>query len=387
MVSEYGLEKSDSNWDTVWANQWEPGKKAQHAFDCYMNHFGKEDKYVNEDISIIDKNSIPNHNLLVGGFPCQDYSVAHTGAKGIEGKKGVLWWQIRDTLEAKKPKFVLLENVDRLLKSPANQRGRDFGVILACFNDLGYDVEWRVINAADYGFTQRRRRTFIFAYKNDTNYYKSIQNKSSESIILENGFFVKEFPIYTNIDAQEIDFEYKDLIDVSDNFKMNFKNSGVMKNGKIYTTEVTPIAINPNPLSKIIEYNGVDSKYNLGDNIDKWKYLKGAKDILRKAGTPYEYHFREGAIAFPDSLDKPARTMLTSEGSLNRSTHVIEDPKSKCYRILTPIETERINGFPDNWTNTGMPEKFRYFCMGNALVVGLIERMGNSLNKIFESED
>lgn len=386
MVSEYGLEKSDSNWDTVWANQWEPGKKAQHAFDCYINHFGKEDKYVNEDISIIDKNSIPNHNLLVGGFPCQDYSVAHTGAKGIEGKKGVLWWQIRDTLEAKKPKFVLLENVDRLLKSPANQRGRDFGVILACFNDLGYDVEWRVINAADYGFTQRRRRTFIFAYKNDTNYYKSIQNKSSESIILENGFFVKEFPIYTNIDAQEIDFEYKDLIDVSDNFKMNFKNSGVMKNGKIYTTEVTPIAINPNPLSKIIEYNGVDSKYNLGDNIDKWKYLKGAKDILRKAGTPYEYHFREGAIAFPDSLDKPARTMLTSEGSLNRSTHVIEDPKSKCYRILTPIETERINGFPDNWTNTGMPEKFRYFCMGNALVVGLIERMGNSLNKIFESE-
>ena len=387
MVSEYGLEKSDSNWDTVWANQWEPGKKAQHAFDCYINHFGKEDKYVNEDISIIDKNSIPNHNLLVGGFPCQDYSVAHTGAKGIEGKKGVLWWQIRDTLEAKKPKFVLLEHVDRLLKSPANQRGRDFGVILACFNDLGYDVEWRVINAADYGFTQRRRRTFIFAYKNDTNYYKSIQNKSSESIILENGFFVKEFPIYTNIDAQEIDFEYKDLIDVSDNFKMNFKNSGVMKNGKIYTTEVTPIAINPNPLSKIIEYNGVDSKYNLGDNIDKWKYLKGAKDILRKAGTPYEYHFREGAIAFPDSLDKPARTMLTSEGSLNRSTHVIEDPKSKCYRILTPIETERINGFPDNWTNTGMPEKFRYFCMGNALVVGLIERMGNSLNKIFESED
>ena len=387
MVTEYGLEKSDSNWDTVWANQWEPGKKAQHAFDCYINHFGKEDKYVNEDISIIDKNSIPNHNLLVGGFPCQDYSVAHTGAKGIEGKKGVLWWQIRDTLEAKKPKFVLLENVDRLLKSPANQRGRDFGVILACFNDLGYDVEWRVINAADYGFTQRRRRTFIFAYKNDTNYYKSIQNKSSESIILENGFFVKEFPIYTNIDAQEIDFEYKDLIDVSDNFKMNFKNSGVMKNGKIYTTEVTPIAINPNPLSKIIEYNGVDSKYNLGDNIDKWKYLKGAKDILRKAGTPYEYHFREGAIAFPDSLDKPARTMLTSEGSLNRSTHVIEDPKSKCYRILTPIETERINGFPDNWTNTGMPEKFRYFCMGNALVVGLIERMGNSLNKIFESED
>ena len=384
---EFGLEKSDSHWNTVWANQWEPGKKSQYAFDCYIKHFGKEDKYVNEDISVVDKNSIPNHNLLVGGFPCQDYSVAHTGAKGIEGKKGVLWWQIRDNLEAKKPKFVLLENVDRLLKSPANQRGRDFGVILACFNDLGYDVEWRVINAADYGFSQRRRRTFIFAYKNDTKYYNSLKNISLEDIVQKNGFFVKEFPIDTSIDAQEINFNYKDLIDVSDNFKMNFKNSGIMKNGRIYTAEVTPKSIQAKPLNKIIEYDGVDSKYNLGDNLDKWTYLKGSKDILRKAGTPHEYHFREGAIAFPDSLDKPARTMLTSEGSLNRSTHVIEDPKTKCYRILTPIETERINGFPDNWTNTGMPERFRYFCMGNALVVGLIEKMGNSLNKIFESED
>ncbi len=381
-----GLEKSDSDWNTVWANQWEPGKKSQYAFDCYVNHFGKENKYVNEDISTINKSEIPDHNLLVGGFPCQDYSVAHTGAEGIEGKKGVLWWQIRDTLEAKQPKFVLLENVDRLLKSPANQRGRDFGVILACFNDLGYSVEWRVINAADYGFAQRRRRTFIFAYKNSTNYYKSIEDKTLEDIIQDDGFFIKEFPIKSNLNSKEIEFKYKDLSDISDNFKMEFKNSGIMRNGKIYTTEVIPTEMQAKPLSKIIEYDGVSEKYNLGDNLEKWNYLKGAKDILRKAGTPHEYHFREGAIAFPDGLDKPARTMLTSEGSLNRSTHVIEDPKSKCYRILTPIETERINGFPDNWTNTGMPEKFRYFCMGNALVVGLIEKMGNQLNIIFGKE-
>lgn len=381
-----GLEKADPSWETVWANQWEPGKKSQHAFECYIKHFGKESKYVNKDISIIDKNTIPTHNLLVGGFPCQDYSVARTGAKGMAGKKGVLWWQIRDTLEAKKPKFVLLENVDRLLKSPANQRGRDFAIILACFNDLGYTVEWRVINAAEYGFTQRRRRTFIFACKNDTQYYTNIKNSLLEKIIKKEGFFIQEFPIETNIDSNEIEFKYKDLMDISDNFKMEFKNSGVMKNGKIYTTEVTPIPIEAKPLRKIIEHNGVDEKYNLGMDLNKWNYLKGAKDILRKAGTPHEYHFREGAIAFPDRLDKPARTMLTSEGSLNRSTHVIEDPQSKCYRILTPIETERINGFPDDWTNTGMPERFRYFCMGNALVVGLIEKMGITLNKIFEKE-
>ena len=246
-VLEYGLEKSDLAWNTVWANQWEPGKKSQYAFDCYVSHFGKEKKYVNEDISVINKSEIPNHNLLVGGFPCQDYSVAHTGAKGIEGKKGVLWWQIRDVLEAKQPKFVLLENVDRLLKSPANQRGRDFGIILACFNDLGYSVEWRVINAADYGFVQRRRRIFIFAYKNSTQYYKSLEKKSLEDIIQIDGFFVKEFPIQSNLNSKEIDFKYKDLSYVSDNFKMEFKNSGIMRKGKIYTTEVIPTEIKAKP--------------------------------------------------------------------------------------------------------------------------------------------
>ena len=186
-----GLEESDPNWNTVWANQWEPGRKSQYAYDCYVSHFGKNKNYINEDIASIDKEDIPDHNLLVGGFPCQDYSVARTGAKGMEGKKGVLWWQIRDVLETKSPKFVLLENVDRLLKSPASQRGRDFGVILACFNDLGYTVEWRVINAADYGFAQRRRRTFIFACKNDTNYYKTIKDENLEDIIHKNRFFYR----------------------------------------------------------------------------------------------------------------------------------------------------------------------------------------------------
>ncbi len=299
-----------------------------------------------------------------------------------------MWWQIRDTLEAKKPKFVLLENVDRLLKSPAKQRGRDFGVILACFNDLEYSVEWRVINAADYGFAQRRRRIFIFAYKNNTNYYNDIKKEKLENIIHKNGFFIKQFNIENKMNGKEYDFKYTDIYDVSEHFKLDFKNAGIMKNGKIYTEEVIPVEIKSITLNQIIQKDGVDEKYLLTDedNLKKWTILKGAKDIIRKKGTPHEYHFREGAIAFPDPLDRSARTMLTSEGSLNRSTHVIEDPKSKCYRILTPVETERINGFPDNWTDTGMPHNFRYFCMGNALVVGLIEKMGMRLNEIFEKE-
>lgn len=201
------------------------------------------------------------------------------------------------------------------------------------------------------------------------------------------GFFIKQFEIGNNIDGKEYDFSYEDVYDVSEHFKLDFKNAGVMRNGKIYTEDVNPKEVKYTSLSKIVETDIVDDKYYLGTNLEKWNYLKGAKDILRKAGTPHEYHFREGAIAFPDSLEKPARTMLTSEGSLNRSTHVIEDPNNKCYRLLTPLEAERINGFPDNWTDTGMPHNFRYFCMGNALVVGLIEKMGIRLNEIFESED
>lgn len=206
-------------------------------------------------------------------------------------------------------------------------------------------------------------------------------------LFIKIGFFIKQFDINDDTSGKKHDFKYDDVYDVSEHFKMDFKNAGVMKEGIIYTEDVITKDIKYTSLNKIIQNDGVDEKYYLGNNLEKWNYLKGAKDILRKAGTPHEYHFREGAIAFPDSLEKPARTMLTSEGSLNRSTHVIEDPKSKCYRILTPLETERINGFPDNWTDTGMPQNFRYFCMGNALVVGLIEKMGLRLNEIFESEE
>lgn len=380
-----GLEKSSQEWNTIWANQWEPGKKVQHAFDCYCSHFGNNDNHVNIDIAQVNKGTIPNHNLLVGGFPCQDYSVARTGAKGINGVKGVLWWQIREILEVKSPKFVLLENVDRLLKSPANQRGRDFGVMLACFNDLGYSVEWRVINAAEYGFAQRRRRIFIFAYKNTTMYFEKMKDESYKDIINNKGFFATTFPIEVSDNISIKEFKYEDIYEVSENFKYEFFNSGMMRSGEIATVQITPKYEEPKTIRSILESN-VDAKYYLGEETSKWEYLKGAKKIQRTSSTGHTYVFSEGPIAFPDPIDKPARTMLTSESSVNRSTHVIRDPETNELRLLTPREAEQIQGFNPDWTNTGMPEKFRYFCMGNALVVGVVERMGKTLNKIFDEE-
>lgn len=380
-----GLERASADWNTVWFSQWEPSKKKQWAHDCYVSHWGDIDENTGIDISEVDKAKIPDHNLLVGGFPCQDYSVARTGATGIEGKKGVLWWQIRDILETKKAPFVLLENVDRLLKSPASQRGRDFGVMLACMADMGYSVEWRVINAAEYGAGQRRRRIFIYGYSNATTYGKSLVGVDAKDIINKDGFFAKAFPIEQVEMVKECELDYSDIVSVSDKFAFPFGNAGYMTNGKIYTSVVEPIKEDAIPLRDLLESN-VAEKYFLGATLEKWEYLKGAKKIQRTSKTGHEYTFSEGPIAFPDPIDMPARTMLTSESSVNRSTHVIRDPENDKLRLITPMEAERIQGFGDNWTNTGMPEKMRYFCMGNALVVPMITRMGKVLNEIFEAE-
>ena len=388
-----GLEAASPRFKTIWANQWEPGQAGQWAYKCYVANFQKgrsKANCSNEDIAtVIDQ--VPEHDLLVGGFPCQDYSVASTGARGIEGKKGVLWWSINSIIRLRHPKFVLLENVDRLLKSPASQRGRDFGIILRCLHDEGYAVEWRVINAADYGETQRRRRTFIFAAREHSRFYNRLSRlnlqKNASLWLREKGFFAPAFPVDKEFASlpKTADLEdYEDLLDMTERFTFNFYNAGIMVNGKIYSQELTPEFIDPRPLSALVERGDVDKRYFItGDKLKKWEYMKGAKKIQRQSKTTgFEYTFSEGPIAFPDPLDRPARTMLTSEGTANRSTHVSLDPKTGKLRILTPLECERINGFPDNWTDTGMPERQRYFIMGNALVVPLITKMGERLLKI-----
>ena len=387
-----GLDRLNSGWETTWFSQWEPGAKTQWAHDCYVQHFGdcadlNGEYHTGEDISEMDKNMIPDHTLLVGGFPCQDYSVAHTlaSSKGIEGKKGVLWWQIRDILIAKKAPFCMLENVDRLLKSPAKQRGRDFGVILACFAEQGYSVEWRVVNAAQYGAAQRRRRTFIFAYLDETNYGRKMAEFSAEAVVKSEGMMAKAFPIEEMGKLVEKPIG-TDIVDVSDYFAFAFENAGYMHDGVIYTSKITEAEEAPVMLGDVLQRNVDEKHYITGDKLAKWTYLKGAKKIPRKSTNGHEYVFSEGPIAFPDPWDRPGRTMLTSESTLNRSTHVVSDPGTGRLRLLTPVEAERLQGFDDEWTNTGMPDRMRYFCMGNALVVPMITRMGKVLDTIIAEE-
>jgi DNA (cytosine-5)-methyltransferase 1 len=388
-----GKTQEKPNFQFVWMNQWEPSTKVQHAFECYQKRFGKSDFHSNTDIALVDKKSIPQHTLLVGGFPCQDYSVARTlsNERGIEGKKGVLWWEIHKVLHTKRPPFLLLENVDRLLKSPSSQRGRDFGIMLRSLNDLGYGVEWRIINAADYGHVQRRRRVFIFGFHKRTEYFKKISENKPMDIIGKVGVFSEQFPIlHEDVSLTEISLtkkNYVDLVSVSKQFSYGFKNSGIALRHKIFTHDATPMKEDPKILKDVIIKTDVPEQFFLDGTTEKYKYLKGAKNVPRtNKNSGITYNYSEGKMGFPDSLDLPARTMLTSEGSVNRSTHVIEDIKTKKYRILTPVEIERINEFPDNWTNTGMPLRKRYFMMGNALVCGVITKLGHRISQIIDSE-
>lgn len=382
-------------WNFVWANQYEPAYKAQDAYECYITRFGKEDNS-NVDINLVNKEDIPDHSLLVGGFPCQDYSVARSlsNEQGIQGKKGVLFWEIRDTLIAKNTPFILLENVDRLLKSPASRRGRDFAIMLKTLDDLGYIVFWRVINAADYGFPQKRRRVFIFAAKKETKYAKNLIGKTESELRdahIINGKFpckIKENKI-KNINLQK----YIDIVDASDNYSDGkFFESGYMLGNTVVTYQIESIEEDKYPLKKIIqearEYNPKDmSKYIVEDSkLEKWKYLKGGKKIERVSNAGHKYTYSEGSMSFPENMEVPARTMLTSEGTINRSSHIIFDEEINSYRILTEVETELIQMFPPNWTNT-MPSRKRYFMMGNALVTGIIARLEPKLAEIISAED
>lgn len=385
-----GLENASKRFKIVWANQWEPSMQEQYAFDCYTSHYGASASHVCADIAKA-KYSIPDHDLLVGGFPCQDYSIMKKNSEGIEGSKGILWWQIDDILRSKRPQYVLLENVDRLIYSPSKQRGRDFSIILRCFYEKGYAVEWRIINAAEYGYAQRRRRTFIVAYHNQTSRFCKLAEgvctrglKHMHQYVMHDAVLAQAFSIekhlrtYTECWIDEM--VYPDIPDVSNYQKANFYNAGVMMNGHIYSVDVQSQCHEPIALQDVLETGAVSEHHFLRDeDMPRWLYAKGSKNERRKRCDGSEYWFTEGSVRFPEPLNKPSRTMLTSETNIGRTSHVVSDPKTGRLRTLTPIECERLNGFPDDWTNTGMPEKMRYFCMGNALVVPLVTRIGKVL--------
>lgn len=386
-----GLEKASPTFKTLWSNQFEPSRKSQDAFEVYNYHFPDSENW-NEDITTIPDERFSALNgkvdLIVGGFPCQDYSVARTkkDEKGIEGKKGVLFWEIIRATKLSNPKYLLLENVDRLLKAPSKQRGRDFAIMLRTFADLGYGVDWRVINPADYGWCQRRKRVFLFVYRKDTAYFKK-QRGLEDFGVGTSGIFGETHETKDEVvKGREHSFTVPDdIVEVSDSFSMQFWNSGSMIEGKVVTKELEPKYEGSRKVLGDILENPSDlpnSLYLSEDKVGKFRYLRSAKKFERTNSEGFTYTYSEGAMSLVDSSDLPSRTLLTSEGSISRTTHLLKD--SKGYRLLTALETERLQGFPDNWTKVklskgkevGVSDTRRKFFMGNALVVEVVENLG-----------
>lgn len=431
-VGGFHLALDRAGFDVVWSNQWEPATKAQHAFDCYQQHVADGDFHrygrdlrgqpsattdlgladhvaSNDDIAaVLDRYeaqlsgpkrpmfpAVPDVDLVVGGFPCQDYSVAKTlrQAHGLVGKKGVLWWEIHRLLRLKlaqrQPvKYLFLENVDRLVKSPTGQRGRDFAVMLASLADLGYEVEWRVVNAADYGFPQKRRRVFIIGR------FGRHEGSPFEQL-MSTGVLARALPT-----SEKEPFDWTplnldpDVKVVSDTFNLGphktpFGNAGVMRissggrGAAVWTTDVRPAYLGDRvTLGEVLEpADDVPPQFFVdGEALEKWRFLKGAKSLTRiSRATGHEYTYDEGPIPFPDRTDGPSRTILTGEGGAtpSRFKHLIQTEDGR-FRRLTPRELEALNGFPGDWT-AGMSDGKRAFMMGNALVVGLVERIANEL--------
>ncbi len=442
--SSHYKDKFVSNFKVVWSNQWEPSSsrpgERQEANMVYHKQWPDTNDsihYPNDLNSVadpdftnqkVDKN-IPYHDLLVGGFPCQDYSVAGVNTKGLEGKKGVLWWNIHKILKAKKPKYLFLENVDRLLKSPTNKRGRDFAIMLSSLWQLGYDVEWKVINAADYGMPQRRRRVYILAYHKKA----PIGIKKLDNWTLEEGIFAQSFPSLPKLNSKQFNLS-QDLSEITKKFKEGkFLNSGAMSKGRVWMTDFIADCDDPREYSKdyrylgdVLDTNGIDKSFFIdkkktlktplnkpqlngfkldkrlkreGDNVvlenefDKWIYLKGRK-AEERASSKGIFYYKEGPLSLPDDLEKPSRTIITSEGGpgASRFKHLIFH-KGK-YRRLTPLELERLNMFPDHHTalgldgdmETNIADAKRAFFMGNALVIGVVEKVGKKLYQLDSSK-
>ena len=393
-----GLEGASDAYETIWNNQWEPSTQHQDASLVYQARFGRKG-HCNKDINTVPTTDIPDHDLLVGGFPCQDYSVAASLSRsgGIEGKKGVLWWQIHRILQEKgekRPKYIFFENVDRLLNSPATQRGRDFAIILASLADLGYVVEWRIINAADYGMPQRRRRTYIIGYQKDSVVAKKIEKL--EDWVEFDGVLAQAFPFSVkekSASSFDIDGTIKD---VSDGFNKGrketpFGNAGLMIERHVYSVDANPVYDGPIQTlgDNLVDEDYVPEEFFISEEeLPKWQYEKGAKKINRVSKQGFEYVFSEGGMAFPDYLDKPSRTMITGEGGSapSRFKHVVQTPSGR-FRRLIPIELERLNMFPDNHTyHPDVSDGRRAFLMGNALVCGIVREIGKSLYRFIYDE-
>ena len=260
--------------------------------------------------------------------------------------------------------------------------------MLTTLGQAGYSVEWRVVNAADYGFPQRRIRVFIVGTRIDG----PLEKTPPEQTIFMDGVLATALPVESNDSGvSEIEISPNPEL-VSSSFGKGLKfspfaNAGVFVKEQAYTAKVTAKSRRkPRTLGDVlIDESEVPEEYWIDSSrVSEWEFLKGAKSLDRvHKESGFVYRYSEGSMAFPDKLDRPSRTILTGEGGISpsRFKHIIQIGNR--FRRLVPVELERLSGFPDGWTNppqvANISDSRRAFFIGNALIVGLVELVGQEL--------
>ena len=257
--------------------------------------------------------------------------------------------------------------------------------MLASLADLGYMVEWRVVNAADYGFPQKRRRVYIVGRLATGKADRPTSN--AVELLVRDGVLARALPVEESAVALGPDLTLDgSLPDLSEAFGRGLAALPVRERRR----DDRPRRVDPatpargtGPRPRCATCSTRPTRSRPSTSSPRARSRSGSTSRARRpsrathkaSGT--EYFYQEGPIPFPDEIDGPARTILTGEGgtSPSRFKHLIgvEDGR---YRRLTPRELERLDGFPDDWTDTGMPDGRRAFMVGNALIVGIIERIG-----------
>jgi DNA (cytosine-5)-methyltransferase 1 len=398
--------------------QWEPGSRIQHASLVYQERW-KGGIHLNEDIQVVlsseeGRQSIRDAEIDVvcAGFPCQDYSVARplSQSMGLAGKKGVLWWSIAQFLqlrnaEERPVKYLLLENVGRLLSSPVANRGRDFAMILSTLRALGYAAEWRILDSAEYGHPQRRKRIYICAYHNSTGIYERLATVAAGTAALEttpllHTLLYDAFPcslvnpsdaILPALSVLAEPMDEQSAFQSPPSGRSPFGNIGLMLNGAVFTCTARAAVIDDFSV-----FSGHKTAQTLGDVIRqtgqiptefyikpedevRWRQAKAAKAVPRNANG-FQYTYTEGAMSFPDAVDRPSRTIITSEGGTTPSRTKHSVPDAGRFRRLVPEELEALNGFPRGFTAVpGLTDTVRARLMGNSLVVPMVRRIGDVL--------
>jgi len=349
-IGGFRIAVNKAGYETVWTNDID-----KMACDVYEDNFGKG-SVICDDINNIPIKSIPKHDLLTAGFPCQPFSAAGKKMGTKDKTRGTLFEKIIEVLEFHQPKYFLLENVRRLLSM---DDGIHFKIILEALASLNYFIEWRLINPLQFGIPQNRDRVFIYGIKNPvvTNSHQTLEKYSVllDETDLENLKF--------------FNYQLEDEMKLISNSDKKFGNWGIAYSNKFFTQMLEPLPnqLKPKLLKDLLEDNPSPEFDFTGDTLNRLNgsekihgYINGVEVLYNQKGGA-----RMGYTVFGVNGVAPT---LTASTSRHYERYKIE----KRFRRLTNIEYARLMGFPDNWCNVTTSYN-QYFLYGNAVVPQCVE--------------